>query len=86
MAHSLSFLLSSDAEMQRMVSRAPKFVVHVELNVDTSISDRFVEIDAYTAEQANNIAETWVNKLGNASASVRRVFFDGKLNIPHLIF
>ena len=52
MAHALSFLLSSDAASQRMDSRKPRFVVHVETDSDMSVSERFVELDAEISRSA----------------------------------
>lgn len=82
MAHSLSFLLSSEAASSRMIERKPTFVVHVEVDSDMSVSDRFVELDADGIEQAGNLANAWVNSMGNASAAIRRVMPDGKLHTP----
>jgi len=85
MAPSLSFLLSSDAASARMVERKPAFVVHVETHGDASIADRFVELDADDIEHAGNLANAWVNRMGNSSAAVRRVMPDGTLHAPSWI-
>mgnify|MGYP000023512927 FL=1 len=85
MAHSLSFLLSADAAEQRMIERKPAFVVHVETSSDMSAADRFVELDADDAEHASNLADAWVNSMGNASAAIRRVMPDGTLHKPCFI-
>jgi hypothetical protein len=82
MAHSLSFLLSSEAASARMIERKPAFVVHVETISDFSVADRFVELDADGIEHAGNIANAWVNSMGNASAAIRRVMPDGTLHKP----
>ena len=85
MALSLSFLLSADAAEQRMAERKPAFVVHVETSSDMSVADRFVELDAGDIEQAGNLADAWVDRMGNASAAVRRVMPDGTLHKPCFI-
>jgi hypothetical protein len=85
MALSLSFLLSADAAEQRMTERKPAFVVHVETSSDMSVADRFVELDAGDIEQAGNLADAWVDRMGNASAAVRRVMPDGTLHKPCFI-
>lgn len=85
MAHSLSFLLSADAAEKRIAERKPAFVVHVETSSDMSVADRFVELDADDAEQAGNIADAWVDRMGNASAAIRRVMLDGTLHKPCFI-
>ena len=85
MAHSLSFLLSSEAAQGRMVERKPAFVVHVETSSDMNVADRFVELDADDAEQAGNLADAWVDRMGNASAAIRRVMADGELHKPCFI-
>ena len=85
MALSLSFLLSADAAEQRIIERKPAFVVHVETSSDMSIADRFVELDADDAEHAGNLADAWVDIMGNASAAIRRVMPDGTLHKPCLI-
>ena len=82
MAHSLSFLLSSEAAQCRMVERKPAFVVHVETSSDMNVADRFVELDADDLGQAGNIANAWVRSMGNASAAIRRVMDDGELHKP----
>jgi hypothetical protein len=78
MAHSLSFLLSSEAAQGRMVERKPAFVVHVETSSDMNVADRFVELDADDIVQAENIAFGWL-KRDNISAAMRRVLHDGSL-------
>jgi len=85
MATSLSFLLSADAADQRMIERKPAFVVHVETDSDMSVADRFVELDAEDAEHAGNLADAWVDRMGNASAAIRRVMADGTLHKPCFI-
>ena len=85
MATSLSFLLSADAASQRMIERKPAFVVHVETSSDMAVADRFVELDADDAEHAGNIADAWVDRMGNASAAIRRVMADGTLHQPCFI-
>lgn len=85
MAHSLSFLLSADAAGQRIVERKPAFVVHVETSSDMGVADRFVELDADDAEHAGNLADAWVDRMGNASAAIRRVMADGTLHAPCFI-
>ena len=85
MALSLSFLLSADAADQRIIERNPAFVVHVETSSDMSIDNRFVELDADSAEHAGNLANVWVDVMGNASAAIRRVMPDGTLHKPCFI-
>jgi len=85
MAHSLSFLLSSEAASARMIERKPAFVVHVETHSDMDVADRFVELDADGIERAGNLANAWVNSMGNASAAIRRVMPDGTLHDPSWI-
>lgn len=85
MALSLSFLLSADAAEQRMTERKPAFVVHVETSSDMSVADRFVELDAGDIEQAGSLADAWVDRMGNASAAIRRVMPDGTLHKPCFI-
>ena len=85
MAHSLSFLLSSEAASARMIERKPAFVVHVETDSDASVANRFVELDAEGIDHAANLADAWVNRMGNASAAVRRVMPDGTLHDPSWI-
>jgi len=82
MAHSLSFLLSSEAAESRMVERKPAFVVHVETSSDFNVADRFVELDADDLGHAADLADAWVCKMGNASAAIRRTFPDGTLTSP----
>jgi len=86
MAHSVSFLLSADAAQARMLERKPAFVVHVETHGDISVADRFVELDADDIGHAGDLADAWVNRMGNASASIRRVFDDGTLTGTCAIF
>lgn len=85
MAHSLSFLLSSEAASARMTERKPAFVVHVETHSDMGVADRFVELDADGIDHASNLADAWVNGMGNASAAVRRVMPNGTLMKPCFI-
>lgn len=82
MAHSLSFLLSSEAAQGRMVERKPAFVVHVETSSDMNVADRFVELDADDLGHAGDLAHAWVKSMGNASAAIRRVMHDGELHKP----
>ena len=81
----LSFLLSADAAEQRMAERKPAFVVHVETSSDMSVADRFIELDADDADHAGNLADAWVDRMGNASAAIRRVMPDGTLHKPCFI-
>ena len=85
MAPSLSFLLSADAAEQRMTERNPAFVVHLETSRDMAVADRFVELAAGEIEQAGNPPDAWVDRMGNASAAVRRVMPDGTLHKPCFI-
>jgi len=76
--NTLSFLLSAEAADKRMVERKPAFVVHVETNGDTSVADRFVELDADDIVHADTIAMAWIMR-GNTSAAIRRTLHDGTL-------
>ena len=76
--NTLSFLLSAEAADTRMVERKPAFVVHVETNGDTSVADRFVELDADDIVHADTIAMAWIMR-GNTSAAMRRCLHDGTL-------
>ena len=82
MANSLSFLLSSEAAQGRMAERKPAFVVHVEVHSDMDVADRFVELDADDLGHADDLSQTWVRTMGNASAAIRRVMHDGTLMRP----
>jgi len=82
MAHSLSFLLSSEAAQGRMVERKPAFVVHLEITSDMNVADRFLEFDVDDLGHAEGIAKAWINKMGITSAAIRRVMHDGELHEP----
>lgn len=83
MAHSLSFLLSSEAASQRAIARKPRFVVHAEVVSGLCReADRFVELDADDIGHAHTLADAWVNRMGAASAAIRRCDADGSLHKP----
>jgi len=83
MAHSLSFLLSSEAASQRADARKPRFVVHAEVVSGLCRdADRFVELDADDIGHAHTLANTWVNHMGAVSAAIRRCDDDGALHKP----
>jgi len=77
MAHSLSFLLSSEAASARMAERKPSFVVHAE--VAPSSDAPMVELDADSFEHAHNLAQNWLVYGRAASAAIRKVHADGTL-------
>jgi len=77
MAHSLSFLLSSEAASARMIERKPAFVVHAE--VSPGSDEPMVELDADSFERAHNIAQNWLVYGRAASAAIRKVHTDGTL-------
>lgn len=82
MAHSLSFLLSSEAASARMAERKPSFVVHIETSGDLSVADRFIELDATTLNGAMTLVDAWMRDGKYASATMRRVMPDGTLHDP----
>jgi len=77
MAHSLSFLLCSEAASARMTERKPAFVVHAE--VASGSNEPMVELDADTRDHAQNIAQNWLTHGRCASAAIRKVRADGTL-------
>ena len=77
MAHSLSFLLSSEAASARMTERKPAFVVHAE--VASGSNEPMVELDADTRDHAQNLAQNWLTHGRAASAAIRKVRADGTL-------
>ena len=77
MAHSLSFLLSSEAASARMADRKPAYVCHME--VDTMSDACMVELDADNRNHAYDIARTWLTNGRAVSAGIRRVRVDGTL-------
>lgn len=83
MAQSLSFLLSSEAAVQRATRSTASFVVHAETvsGLDRE-TERFVEIDADDVDHAHNLARHWVDVFGAVSAAVRRRDPDGTLHKP----
>jgi hypothetical protein len=77
MAHSLSFLLSSEAASARMSERKPAFVIHAE--VSPGSDEPMVELDADSFEHAHNLAQNWLVYGRAASAAIRKVYADGTL-------
>ena len=83
MAHSLSFLLSSEAADQRMRQRNPKWVVHAE--VDPNTDEPMLELDAENREQADAIARNWLIRGSCVSCGIRYVNRDGTLGEPSIM-
>lgn len=83
MAHSLSFLLSSEAASARMIERKPAFVVHAE--VAPSSDAPMVELDADSHDHAYTLAQNWLVHGRAASAAVRKVNADGTLGNPDIL-
>ena len=82
MAHSLSFLLSSEAASARMIERKPAFVVHLEVAPYTDAP--MTELDADSLAHASTIACHWlVNGMAH-SAGIRKVSNDGTLGEPDI--
>jgi hypothetical protein len=77
MAHSLSFLLSSEAATARMAERKPSFVVHVEVAPYTDAP--LTELDAENRNHAYTLAQNWLTNGRAVSAGIRRVRADGTL-------
>jgi len=76
-AHSLSFLLSSEAATARMAERKPSYVVHLEVAPYTDAP--LTELDAENRDHAYNIARTWLTNGRAVSVGIRRVRVDGTL-------
>jgi len=83
MAHSLSFLLSSEAASARMAERKPSFVVHLEVSPYTD--EPMTELDADSRDNAYNIARTWLTNGRAHSAGIRKVRTDGTLGEPDIL-
>lgn len=83
MAHSLSFLLSSDAASARMIERKPVFVVHLEVAPYTD--EPMTELDADSRDHAYTIARHWLINGTAHSAGIRRVKDDGTLGEPDIL-
>jgi hypothetical protein len=77
MAHSLSFLLSSEAATARMAERKPSYVCHME--VDTMSDACMVELDANSRDHAHTLAQSWLTNGRAISAGIRKVNADGTL-------
>ena len=77
MAHSLSFLLSSEAASARMTERKPTYVCHME--VDTMSDACMVELDADSRDNAHTLAQSWLTNGRAISAAIRTVHADGTL-------
>lgn len=77
MAHSLSFLLSSEAATARMAERKPTYVCHME--VDTMSDACMVELDADSRDHAHTLAQSWLTNGRAISVGIRRVRADGTL-------
>lgn len=83
MAHSLSFLLSSEAASARMTERKPAFVVHLEVAPYTDAP--MTELDADNRDHAYNIARTWLTNGRAHSVGIRKVKADGTLGEPDIL-
>ena len=77
MAHSLSFLLSSEAAQARMIERKPAYVCHMEM--DTMSDASMVELDADSFTHARTLAQNWLTHCRAISAGIRKVNADGTL-------
>ena len=79
MAHSLSFLLSSEAAQARMVERKPAYVVHFEVAPNTDAP--MVEMDADNRGHAYILARSWLmhGRAHAITAGIRKVNADGTL-------
>lgn len=86
MPYSLAFLLSDEAAKSRMIERKPSFVVHLEVvsGMDRETA-RFAELDADSADHANNIGSAWKENGMCHSYAVRRVMRTGELHRPCII-
>lgn len=80
MAHSLSFLRSSEAAEGRK-ARGAKWIVWAEVK-----SFCHFELDADDADHAQRLARHWVSTMGAMSSSFQRVFADGSLGGAVAIF
>jgi len=83
MAHSLSFLLSSEAATARMAERKPSYVVHLEVAPYTDAP--LTELDAESRNHAQNIAQNWLTNGRAVSAGIRKVRADGTLREADII-
>jgi len=83
MAHSLSFLLSSEAASARMIERKPAFVVHLEVAPNTDAP--MTELDADDKGHASNIARHWLVSGMAYSVGIREVCADGTLGEPDIL-
>jgi len=79
MAHSLSFLLSSEAASARMIERKPAYVVHMEVAPNTDAP--MIELDATSRMNAKLIARSWLihGRAHAVTAGIRKVHTDGTL-------
>ena len=89
MSYSIDFLVSSEVAINGRIARKSqyeatgegfKYVVHVEIHGDMGVADRFVELDADSYEHAHNLANAWVERMNNISASIRKVRDNGTLD------
>ena len=83
MAHSLSFLLSSEAALARMTERKPVYVCHME--VDTMSDACMVELDADGLIHAHTLAHNWITHGRAISAGIRKVNADGTLGAADIL-
>lgn len=79
MAHSLSFLLSSEAASAR-AERNPNFVVHLEVANAAFNKNCMTELDATDLAHANNIARDWLIHGRAHSVGIRKVGRDGSIS------
>jgi len=82
MAHSLSFLLSSEAASARMIERKPAFVVHAEVAPNSDAP--MVELDADSRDHARYLAQSFLVHGRAVSAARRTVYADGTLGEPDI--
>ena len=83
MAHSLSFLLSSEAASARMADRKPAYVCHME--VDTMSDASMVEMDAEGLAHARTLAASWLTNGRALSVGIRKVKSDGTLGAAEIM-
>ena len=83
MAHSLSFLLSSEAASARMADRKPAYVCHME--VDTMSNAPMVELDADDLTHARTLAASWLTNGRASSVGIRNVNADGTLGAAEIM-
>lgn len=94
MAHSLKFLLSTEAAEMRInrldgvlsFENNNKFVVHVEVSAILDDEARFLEFDAPTEADAMKIGKRWLSHHGATTFAVRLIRNNGLLSKPFGIY